>query len=119
LFCPGNGPSAPPPLVSGYDGAQFLNLRADLARQPVPELAKPAPPALVIRPECDVMTWAAARDYRDRFGGTLVMVPGMGHVPDATNLPLLVKLWTAFLEGAELPLPAWTGDDDPASPRAR
>jgi pimeloyl-ACP methyl ester carboxylesterase len=113
LYCQGSGPLAPPAPGTGYDAAQFLALRADLARRPVPSVDAP-PPALVLRPECDVMPWAAARDYRDRLHATVVMVPGMGHVVGRAQLDTVASLVVAFLEGRPLPLPAWQGDGDPA-----
>lgn len=114
LFCEGGGPAAAPLPGNGYDGAQFLALRAELARRPVPEIRFP-PPSLVLRPECDVMPWSAAREYRQRLGATVVMVPGMGHVVAPAQMDTVAGVVWAFLEGRPLPLPAWEGDGDPAS----
>lgn len=113
LTCDGSVGSLP--QLAGYDAVQFLALRAELARRPVPAAPVERPPALVLRPECDVMPWSAAREYRRRLGATLVMVPGMGHVVAPAQQALVVELVLAFLEGRPLPLPSYAGDADPAT----
>jgi len=69
----------------------------------------------VLRPECDYIPWAVAREYRDILAGaTLVWVPDAGHVVQLDQPQLLLATVAAFLRDERLPLPAHTAAEPPA-----
>jgi proline iminopeptidase len=81
---------------------------------PRPALRENATPTLVLRAECDYLSWETTREYRDTLpDATLLTVSGAGHTvlsqkPDETSSDVI-----AFLTGKPLPRTPYTESSDP------
>lgn len=109
---PINAPSAMPGMYSN----QLIS--ADQANRPDPRpaLRSAHVPALVLRGSCDYKRWEIAREYRDTLpDATLLAVPDAGHVIDADQPELYIATVAGFLTGEPLPLPAYTGQEEPVA----
>lgn len=105
-----------PDAVPGFYANQLIAADQLRAPDPRPALAALDAPALVLRGECDYKRWEITREYRDAIpGAELVYFEGAGHSIETDRPDLYTDTVTAFLTGAELPLPAYTGDADPAA----
>lgn len=104
---------APPGL--GFWANMAINSSLREVADPRPRLRDRRVPALVLRPECDYIPWAVAREYRDVLAGaTLVWVPDAGHIVQLDQPQLLLATVAAFLRDERLPLPAHTAAEPPA-----
>ncbi|HET7741382.1 MAG TPA: hypothetical protein VFL67_12105 [Mycobacterium sp.] len=87
----------------------------DSIPDPRPRLSGVRVPVLVIGAQCDFIRWPVTREYRDVFpNSTLVEVQGAGHAVSAEQPALYTELLETFLDGQQLPLPAYTSEDPPA-----
>ena len=81
---------------------------------PRPALRTNRTPALVIRPECDYISWETTRSYREAMPqATLVYLRDAGHVVQLDKPAELLDIVRAFLLDRPLPLPAYTGQEPP------
>lgn len=104
-----------PEVAPGFYANQMVSRDQFIAPDPRPALRGLDVPVLVLRGECDYKHWEIAREYRDVFPrATLVYFPGAGHAIELDRPEPYVETVTAFLTGGDLPLPAYTGDGDPA-----
>ena len=83
---------------------------------PRPKLRHDATPLLVLRAQCDYLSWEVTRDYRDTFPRAVMQtIDGAGHTvladkPDETGLAAV-----AFLTGKALPAKPYLAAEEPWS----
>jgi proline iminopeptidase len=104
--------------TAGY--ALWVNVATSASTEkevdPRPALRRNTTPTLVLRAQCDYLSWAITREYRDILPkATLTTVNGAGHTvlaqkPDETGADVI-----AFLAGKPLPDRPYTGSDEPWS----
>lgn len=97
--------------TSGGDVGFYANatlLRRTAWRDPHAALRHLTTPALVIKSECDYLTWSSAIDYRTTLPHTrLVYLPGAGHRAYAERPAAFFATVNAFLAGRPLPIPPY------------
>lgn len=99
----------------GFYVNQMTTADFDSIPDPRPRLSGVRVPVLVIGAQCDFIRWPVTREYRDVFpNSTLVEVQGAGHAVSAEQPALYTELLETFLDGQQLPLPAYTSEDPPA-----
>ena len=105
-----------PGTTSGGDVGFYANatlLRRTNWRDPHAALRHLNTPALVIKGQCDYLTWSSAIDYRTTLPHTrLVYLPGAGHRAYAERPTAFFTTVNAFLTGHTLPIPPYR----PAAP---
>ena len=75
-------------------------------------------PALVVKGQCDYLSWSSAVDYRDTLpNARLVYLPGAGHRIYAEIPRVFFAVVEAFLAARPLPLPAITDSKPPGKYR--
>ncbi|WP_157247160.1 alpha/beta fold hydrolase [Nonomuraea typhae] len=105
-----------PAKVPGFYANQLITADQQSRPDPRPALRRAGVPALVLRAECDYKRWPVTREYRDTIpGARLVYVKGAGHAIGLDRPAEFAATVTAFLTGAPLPLPPYTGVEDPAA----
>ncbi len=116
----------PPARTSGghpgfYALAMLLRRQAWRGVDPHAALRRLATPALILKGQCDYLSWASAVDYRDTLrNARLVYVPNAGHRLFAEQPRAFAATVSAFLDGHPLPMAAMTrrrpppGYDGPA-----
>ena len=71
-------------------------------------------PVLIIKGECDYLSWEVTYKYKTVFpNSTLLYFKGAGHVPYLEKPGLFIDAVGAFLLGRTLPLAAYTGNQPP------
>jgi proline iminopeptidase len=71
-------------------------------------------PALVVKGQCDYLSWSSAVDYRDTLpDARLVYVPDVGHRIYAERPDVFFATVEAFLDDRPLPLPVVRGSNAP------
>lgn len=114
--CHPDRPIDAPSAVPGMYANQLISADQLDRPDPRPALRRAHVPALVLRGSCDYKRWEIAREYRDTLpDATLLVVPDAGHVTDADQPELYIAAVTGFLTGESLPLPAYTGREEPAA----
>jgi proline iminopeptidase len=107
----------PPRATSGGDVGFYANatlLRRAAWRDPHPALRRLNTPALVIKGQCDYLTWSSAVDYRDTLHRSrLVYLPGAGHRAYAERPAAFFATVDAFLAGRALPVGPYDGTPPP------
>lgn len=115
LYC--HPPAAATEGRDGGDVGFYANatlLRPAAWRDPHPVLRHLTTPALVIKGSCDYLNWSSAIDYRDTLpDARMVYLPGAGHRAYAEQPTAFFAMVTAFLAGAPLPVPPYTGTTAP------
>ncbi len=110
----------PPPAVSGghpgfYVLAMLTGRRAWRGVDPHVALRRLRTPVLILKGQCDFLSWASAIDYRDTFANSrLIYVPGAGHRLFAERPRAFATIVAAFFAGQALPMAAATGSHPPA-----
>ena len=102
--------------TAGY--ALWVNVATSASMQnevdPRPALRRNTTETLVLRAQCDYLSWETTREYRDTLPkATLLTVSGAGHSvlsqkPDETSSDVI-----AFLAGKPLSSRAYTGSGEP------
>jgi proline iminopeptidase len=101
-----------PPGTSGGDPGFYANtmlLRPEAwqSMDPHAALSQLNTPALIVKGQCDYLSWASAVDYRDTLpNASMVYLPGAGHQLYAERPDTFFAAVAAFLDGRELPFPA-------------
>ena len=107
----------PPPDAGGGDVGFYANatlLRRTAWRDPHPALRHVQTPALVIKGQCDYLTWSSAVDYRNTLPrARLVYLPGAGHRAYAERPAAFFGTVAAFLADRPLPVPPYGGTAPP------
>ncbi|MGH3488382.1 MAG: alpha/beta hydrolase [Actinopolymorphaceae bacterium] len=88
----------------------------DAARvdDPRPALDRAGAPVLVLRGECDYVSWEATREYRDVLPvTTLLAIDDAGHTVSTSRPDVHGRLVRTFLLGEPLPRPAYTDANPP------
>ncbi|MFC5185072.1 alpha/beta hydrolase [Actinomadura harenae] len=112
--CPGATPRTPHENRQGFYVNQITSKDFRKVPDPRPALRRVRTPALIMRGECDFITWEATRDYRQTLpNSTLVMVKGAGHAIAGDQPAAYTALLRAFLLNRPLPLPAYTASTPP------
>jgi proline iminopeptidase len=89
-----------------WDAERALDARPGLRANPTP--------VLVLRAECDYISWEVTREYRDVLPkATLVTIEGSGHGVANHRPDIHGGLVVAFLLGQPLGRPAYTGSGPP------
>lgn len=109
----------PPATTTGVEPGFFAN--AMLLRpaawgdvDPHPALRQVDTPALIIKGQCDYLSWSSATDYRDTLpNARLIYVPSAGHRVYAERPDVFSAAVEAFLDGRPLPSPVVTGPKPP------
>lgn len=71
-------------------------------------------PALIVKGQCDYLTWSSAIDYRDTLrNARMIYLPRAGHRLYAERPEAFVAAVTAFLDGRTLPFPLTTQSRPP------
>jgi pimeloyl-ACP methyl ester carboxylesterase len=71
-------------------------------------------PVLIIKGECDYLSWEVTYKYKTVFpNSTLLYFKGAGHVPYLEKPGLFIDAVVAFLLGRTLPLAEYTGNQPP------
>ncbi len=110
----------PPARTSGghpgfYALAMLLRRQAWRGVDPHAALRRLATPALILKGQCDYLSWASAIDYRDTLrNARLVYVPDAGHRLFAERPRAFAATVSAFLDGLPLPMAAMTQTSPPA-----
>lgn len=112
--CHPERPMAIPESVPGFYANQLIAADQAATPDPRPALEGLDVPVLVLRGECDYKRWEIAREYREVFGADLVYFPDAGHAIEFDQPELYLHTVVGFLTGGEMPLPVYTGDEDPA-----
>jgi proline iminopeptidase len=87
---------------------------AERVADPRPALRSATAPVLVLRGECDYISWEATREYRDLLpNATLLAIANAGHTVTTDQPHLHRRLVRAFLLGEPLPQPAYHGTRSP------
>ncbi|MFI9557218.1 alpha/beta fold hydrolase [Nonomuraea endophytica] len=103
-----------PTKVPGFYANQLIAADQELRPDPRPALRRSGAPALVLRAECDYKRWPITREYRDTIpGARLVYFKGAGHAIALDRPVEFAATVTAFLTDQALPLPAYTGQQEP------
>jgi pimeloyl-ACP methyl ester carboxylesterase len=100
----------------GYYANQIPQLYPDDATAAIDRsrLSTLRAPALVVKPACDYLPWAAATGYLAAVpGARLVLLPDAGHQAYLERPDAYAGLVRAFLGGCELPLPVHDGQQIP------
>lgn len=72
-------------------------------------------PLLILRTEYDYIPWSDTRYYREIYANShLVYIKDSGHIPWAVNAQESYDTISAFITDQPLPLPDYTGSEDPA-----
>ncbi|XVQ13133.1 alpha/beta fold hydrolase [Spirillospora sp. CA-255316] len=112
--CPGTAPRTPHENRQGFYVNQITSKDLREVGDPRPVLRRVRVPALIMRGECDFVTWAATRDYRRTLpNSTLVLVEGAGHAIAGDQPAVYTDLLQSFLLDRRLPLPAYTSAEPP------
>lgn len=109
----------PPARTTGGDPGFFAN--AMLLRptawghiDPHVALRQVDTPALIVKGQCDYLSWSSATDYRDTLPhACLIYIPGAGHRIYAERPTIFFAAVEAFLDGKSLPLPIVTVPNPP------
>lgn len=113
------GCSLPEKQESGPEGIGFWVNAAtgrDAAKMadPRPQLKEVQSKVLLLRAQCDYISWDVTREYRDLLpNSTLVAVPNAGHTLSTYQPEEYRTIVTSFLTGQPLSLPAYTTADKP------
>jgi proline iminopeptidase len=107
----------PPASTDGGDVGFYANatlLRRTAWRDPHSALRHLTTPTLVIKGQCDYVSWSSAVDYRDTLPRSrLVYLPGAGHRAYAERPAAFFTTVDAFLTGRPLPTAPYTGTTPP------
>ncbi len=109
----------PPPAASGghpgfYVLAMLMGRHAWRGVDPHQMLRRLRTPVLILKGQCDYLSWASAIDYRDTFANSrLIYMPGAGHRLFAERPLAFATTVAAFFAGHALPLAAATGSHPP------
>lgn len=116
LYCSGEPPD-PAPHGLGFYANQVPQSPASLrGEDPRPALRSARMPALVLKPSCDYLPWATALEYRNTLpGARLVYLEGAGHQAYQERPGPWFATVGAFLLDRPLPVPAYAGNEPPAS----
>jgi proline iminopeptidase len=104
----------PPPGTSGgepgfYANAMLLRPEAWRGTDPHAALRRLDTPALIVKGQCDYLSWASAVEYRDTLrNASMVYLPGAGHRLYAERPDAFFAAVAPFLDGRELPFPTVT-----------
>lgn len=102
------------PRGFGFWANVATTLDAAQVADPRPALQLATAPVLVLRAECDYLSWEATREYRDVLPvATLLAVDDAGHTVTTSRPDVHRQVARAFLLGEPLPLPAYTDADPP------
>ena len=89
-------------------------LRRSAWRDPHPALRRLNTPALIIKGQCDYVSWSSAVDYQDTLAHShLVYLPGAGHRAYAERPTAFFTTVDAFLTGRRLPVRPYAGAGPP------
>ncbi|MEQ4206145.1 alpha/beta hydrolase [Actinopolymorpha sp. B9G3] len=106
--------SAERPRGLGFWANVATTMDAAQVADPRPALQLATAPVLVLRAECDYLSWEATREYRDVLPvATLLAVDDAGHTVTTSRPDVHRRLVLAFLLGEPLPQPAYTDADPP------
>lgn len=109
----------PPPATSGghpgfYVLAMLMGKHAWHGADPHQVLRRLRTPVLILKGQCDYLSWASAIDYRDTFANSrLIYMPGAGHRLFAERPRAFATIVAAFFAGHALPMAAATGSHPP------
>ncbi|WP_171015213.1 alpha/beta hydrolase [Methylocystis sp. B8] len=113
LFC------HPPDGTNGGDPGFYANTmlprpEAQRGIDPHASLRRLDTPALIVKGQCDYLSWASAVDYRDALPhASMVYVPEAGHELFAEQPDVFFAAVVAFLDGRELPFATVTQSSPP------
>ncbi|MGD9544261.1 MAG: alpha/beta fold hydrolase [Methylocystis sp.] len=113
LYCnpPSDGEGADPGF---YAHAKLMRPEAWGGVDPHAALRALDTPALILKGECDYLTWSSAIDYRDTLpNARMIYLPSAGHRLYAERREAFVAAVTTFLDGRELPFPLTTRSRPP------
>lgn len=111
---PAGADAIQPPRGFGFWVNAMTSLNGERAPDPRPALRNATAPVLVLRGECDYLSWPIARDYRDVLpNARLLPISGAGHTIAADRPELYRELVLDFLMGRPLSQPAYLGADPP------
>lgn len=113
LYCdpPSDGEGADPGF---YAHAKLTRPEAWEGVDPHAALREQDTPALIVKGQCDYLTWSSAIDYRDTLrNARMIYLPGAGHRLYAERPKAFVAAVTAFLDGRTLPFPLTTQSRPP------
>lgn len=113
MFCDPHLASGLPPPSSGFYAHQGAQRAHRATASPAPGVA--LPPTLVVKPQCDYLSWSVVDGFVDLFGAEVVYVEEAGHALHLEQRDLVTQVVEDFLAGRA---PGGVLEDPKEAPRS-